>query len=274
MDHVGDFVLSFTFLLWTLSVVVCMAGEVIGSFQPIVAPLGGDVILPCHVEPQLDVEELTVEWWRSDIPPDPRDPLSNYRYVHRYHDKHHEEDMKKPTYAGRTELFTDGLKHGNISLKISNVKLSDQGRYRCQIHQLGRASVIMLLVEPRSVETTETPLPPHNLQSPGPNNETDVKGGRLYLSAQIPGLAACVLLILAVLLQRRYRNTTTTSRPHQSESGENLLAVKTQVCDGCDCSFKTTKADGNRLMVHPITCQVPCPCPNCYNDGFSDSSVY
>ncbi|XP_028419427.1 CD276 antigen-like [Perca flavescens] len=162
--------------------------QVIGASQPIVAPLGGDVILPCHVEPQLNVEELTVEWWRPDVPPDPRDPQSNYRYVHRYHDKQHEEDMKKPSYAGRTEMFTDGLKHGNISLKISNVKLSDQGRYRCQIPQLGRASLIMLNVEPRSVETwtTKTPLHPHNLQSPGPNHETDVKGDRLYLSAD-PG---------------------------------------------------------------------------------------
>uniref|UniRef100_A0A8D0A9S5 Ig-like domain-containing protein n=2 Tax=Sander lucioperca TaxID=283035 RepID=A0A8D0A9S5_SANLU len=114
-------------------IVVSTAGEdrprVIGSLQPIVARLGGDVILPCHVEPCLDVEELTVDWWRPDVPPDPEDPQSNYRYVHRYHDKHHEEDMKKPAYAGRTELFTDGLKHGNISLKISNVKQSDQGRY-------------------------------------------------------------------------------------------------------------------------------------------------
>ncbi|XP_039677278.1 myelin-oligodendrocyte glycoprotein-like isoform X2 [Perca fluviatilis] len=240
--------------------------QVIGASQPIVAPLGGDVILPCHVEPQLNVEELTVEWWRPDVPPDPRDPQSNYRYVHRYHDKHHEENMKKPAYAGRTEMFTDGLKHGNISLKISNVEQSDQGRYRCQIPQLGRASVIMFNVEPRSVETwtTKTPLHPHNLQSRGPNNETDVKGGPLYLSVLIPVLA--ILLILAVgvggcLLYRRYRNQNTTSRPHQSESGGNLLAVRTQVvvevCDGCNCSFKTTKAGGNRLMVRPITCQVP-----------------
>ncbi|XP_031169812.2 butyrophilin subfamily 1 member A1-like isoform X2 [Sander lucioperca] len=192
-------------------IVVSTAGEdlpeVIGASQPVVALLGDDVILPCHVEPQLNVEELTVEWWRPDVPPDPRDPQSDYRYVHRYHDKHHEEDMKKPAYAGRTELFTDGLKHGNISLKISNVKLSDQGRYRCQIPQLARASVIMLLVEPRSVKTSD----PGDLQTPEPTNETDAKGGRLYLSVLILGLAACVLLIPAVgvggyLLHRRYQN--------------------------------------------------------------------
>ncbi|XP_028419423.1 myelin-oligodendrocyte glycoprotein-like [Perca flavescens] len=147
--------------------------QVIGASQPVVAVLGGDVILPCHVEPCLDVEELTVEWWRPDVPPDPRDPQSNYRYVHCYHDRQHEEDMKKPMYAGRTEMFTDGLKHGNISLKISNVELSDQGRYRCQILQLASASVIMLLVEPRSVKPTD----PGDLQTPEPTDETDAKGG-------------------------------------------------------------------------------------------------
>ncbi|XP_035849640.1 butyrophilin-like protein 9 [Sander lucioperca] len=122
--------------------------QVIGSLHPIVAVLGGDVILPCHVEPQLDVEELTVEWWRADVPPDPSDTQSDYRYVHRYHDKHHEEDMKKPAYAGRTELFTDGLKHGNISLKISNVMCFDKGSYRCQIPQLGSSSIIEVTVAP------------------------------------------------------------------------------------------------------------------------------
>ncbi|XP_039677285.1 myelin-oligodendrocyte glycoprotein-like isoform X2 [Perca fluviatilis] len=133
-----------------LSIVVDTASEdlpqVIGSLQPIVAPLGGDVILPCHVEPQLNVEEMTVEWWRVDIKLDTRDPQSDYRYVHRYHDKQHKEDMKKLMYAGRTEMFTDGLKHGNISLKISNVMCFDQGSYRCQIPQLERASVIKITV--------------------------------------------------------------------------------------------------------------------------------
>ncbi|XP_039677283.1 butyrophilin-like protein 9 [Perca fluviatilis] len=220
MDDYGDFVRRFTVPLWTftaaysfLSAMVCSntadedQPQVIGASQPVVAVLGCDVVLPCHVEPCLDVEELTVEWWRPDVPPDPEDPQSNYRYVHCYHDKQHEENMKKPAYAGRTEMFTDGLKHGNISLKINNVEQSDQGRYRCQIPQLGSASVIMLLVEPCSV----TPTDPGDLQTPEPTDETDAKGGRLYLSVLILGLFACVLLIPAVgvggyLLHRRYRN--------------------------------------------------------------------
>lgn len=125
---------------------LCFPAEphVIGSSQPIIAVLGDDVILPCHVDPRLNVEELTVEWWRPDLPPDPGDPLSQYKYVHRYHDHQDAEDTKMSSYAGRTALVAGGLKHGNVSLKIRNVKLSDQGWYRCVIKQLGRYSDMKL----------------------------------------------------------------------------------------------------------------------------------
>ncbi|TKS93364.1 hypothetical protein D9C73_026648 [Collichthys lucidus] len=56
-------------------------------------------------------------WWRAGILSDPGDPLSEYRFVHMYRDI---EDMKMESYAGRTTLDKDGLKHGNILLKITN----------------------------------------------------------------------------------------------------------------------------------------------------------
>lgn len=118
----------------------------IGSSQPIVVALGADVILPCHVKSGVSVERQTVMWWRAGVPPDPGDPLSEYRFVHMYRDYHDVEDMKMESYAGRTTLDKDGLKHGNISLKITNVRLSDQGRYRCLIPELWSASVIKLVV--------------------------------------------------------------------------------------------------------------------------------
>lgn len=77
------------------------------------------------------------DWWRPDLQPDPGDPLSQYRYVHR--DNQDGEDM-------RTALVRDDLKHANVSLKIRKVKLSDGGRYRCVVPQLGSASVIKLVV--------------------------------------------------------------------------------------------------------------------------------
>ncbi|XP_051282819.1 selection and upkeep of intraepithelial T-cells protein 4-like isoform X1 [Dicentrarchus labrax] len=198
-----DFMLGFTFPVWTLT--VCLSEgvqtssegrpQVVGSLQPIVATLGDDVILLCHVEPPLSVENMTVTWWKYD----PGDPESEYKYVHRYHNNQDVEDMKLSAYVGRTTLFTDGLKHGNVSLKITNLKLSDQGIYRCLILQLWSSAVIKLNVvfsEPNSVQmTTETPLDDRDLQLADPNNETNVRAGRSHLGALIV-VVVWVLLVL------------------------------------------------------------------------------
>ncbi|CAG5986464.1 unnamed protein product [Menidia menidia] len=38
------------------------SSSVIGSHDPVVAPPGGDALLPCFLDPPLDVSGLTVEW--------------------------------------------------------------------------------------------------------------------------------------------------------------------------------------------------------------------
>ncbi|XP_073330840.1 myelin-oligodendrocyte glycoprotein-like [Pagrus major] len=152
--------------------------RVIGSRQPIVAALGDDIVLPCHVQPQVDVSELTVEWSNPDLKPDPRDRLRRVEYVHLYRDTREDLDMKIASYVNRTDLFADGLKRGNISLKITNVTFEDEGRYKCFIPKLKsqfKYSILYLSVEPKSV-TTETPLQPTSPQTPDPKKDTDVNG--------------------------------------------------------------------------------------------------
>uniref|UniRef100_A0A8P4K8I2 Myelin-oligodendrocyte glycoprotein n=1 Tax=Dicentrarchus labrax TaxID=13489 RepID=A0A8P4K8I2_DICLA len=95
--------------LMTLCTIVGQS-QVVGSPQPIIAAPGDDVILPCHVVPQVNVAGLTVEWSRPDIQPDPKDRLSRVEYVHLYRDTREDTDMKLSTYVRRTELFTDGLR--------------------------------------------------------------------------------------------------------------------------------------------------------------------
>uniref|UniRef100_UPI003AABD333 butyrophilin subfamily 1 member A1-like n=1 Tax=Centroberyx gerrardi TaxID=166262 RepID=UPI003AABD333 len=111
--------------------------QVIGPTQPIVAIVGDDIILPCHLEPAMDAVAMTLEWTRPDLDP---------RFVHVRRYRQELVDKKHPSYEGRTSLFIDKLQHGDISLKLSKVKLSDEGKYRCFLPSLDRDSIVELVV--------------------------------------------------------------------------------------------------------------------------------
>ncbi|KAF3698127.1 Butyrophilin subfamily 3 member A3 Precursor [Channa argus] len=110
--------------------------EVVGPSQPIVATVGDDVILPCYLKPVTDIYGMTVEWKRPDLQP---------RFVLLWR-AGLELETKHPSYKGRTSLFTEELKHGNISLKLSEVKISDEGSYRCFVPGLAKESTVKLVV--------------------------------------------------------------------------------------------------------------------------------
>ncbi|XP_044039912.1 butyrophilin subfamily 3 member A2-like isoform X18 [Siniperca chuatsi] len=110
--------------------------QLIGSSQPIVATLGDDIILPCHLEPAEDALGLTLEWTRPDLNP---------RFVYVRRSGQELVGKKHESFEGRTSLFIDELKMGNISLKLSKVTLADQGTYRCFILQLGLETLVQLV---------------------------------------------------------------------------------------------------------------------------------
>uniref|UniRef100_A0A3B4TFV2 Ig-like domain-containing protein n=1 Tax=Seriola dumerili TaxID=41447 RepID=A0A3B4TFV2_SERDU len=108
-----------------------------GPPQPIVAMVGDDIILPCHLEPTADAVDQTVEWTRPDLNP---------RFVHLRRDRVDLLDEQHPSYKGRTSLSTNKLKCGDLSLKLSTVKLSDAGTYKCLIPKSATESVVELVV--------------------------------------------------------------------------------------------------------------------------------
>ncbi|XP_050922999.1 butyrophilin subfamily 1 member A1 [Lates calcarifer] len=101
--------------------------RVIGPPQPIAAVVGDDITLPCHLEPAMSASDKTVEWTRSGLEP---------RFVYVWRDGVELESKKHPSYRERTSVSISGLGHGDISLKLSRVKLSDEGKYICHVPNL------------------------------------------------------------------------------------------------------------------------------------------
>uniref|UniRef100_A0A3P8NPZ3 Ig-like domain-containing protein n=1 Tax=Astatotilapia calliptera TaxID=8154 RepID=A0A3P8NPZ3_ASTCA len=87
---------------------------------------GDDIVLPCQLEPPVDAVQMTIEWGKPDLNP---------RFVFVRHNGQELQTDQNTAYKGRVSLSIDKLKHGDVSLKLSKVKVSDSGRYRCYIPQ-------------------------------------------------------------------------------------------------------------------------------------------
>uniref|UniRef100_A0A671RUH4 Ig-like domain-containing protein n=1 Tax=Sinocyclocheilus anshuiensis TaxID=1608454 RepID=A0A671RUH4_9TELE len=98
--------------------------KVVGPADPVFAVAGEDVILPCSVKPNISVVDMRVEWFRPGL----KDSL-----VHLYEDHEDRNTDQIQSYRGRTKLIHQELQRGNASLKLSSVRVSDEGRYKCFI---------------------------------------------------------------------------------------------------------------------------------------------
>lgn len=123
----------------TLSLFALGQSQVSDQPQPIVAMVGDDIILPCHMKIPADEDavSMTVEWARPDLKP---------RFVHLRRGGVELLLEENPSFMGRTSLFVDRLKCGDVSLKLSKVKLADAGTYKCFLPTQGVESVAKLAV--------------------------------------------------------------------------------------------------------------------------------
>lgn len=114
----------------------CCSGGALenSSSERILAFAGETAILPCRIDVGDDIP--TVEWAKEGLVPD---------IVFLYRDGSEMYEMKNPAFRFRTNLFMNKLNNGNASLRISNVQLTDAGKYICK----------MIRGKPREVATVE-----------------------------------------------------------------------------------------------------------------------
>ncbi|KAM9335511.1 butyrophilin subfamily 1 member A1-like [Symphorus nematophorus] len=115
----------------------CYAGEALGGnvSSVILASVGDTVILPCSTH--VSGDHPIIEWSKEGL-------KRGFALVYRDGCEIHEE--KNPIFRYRTNLMMNELKNGNISLRISDVQLSDAGKYKCKtIRQKTHKDVMMEL---------------------------------------------------------------------------------------------------------------------------------
>ncbi|XP_046707073.1 butyrophilin subfamily 1 member A1-like isoform X2 [Silurus meridionalis] len=98
--------------------------QVVGSAAPLAAVAGEDLVLPCFIKPNISAVDMTVEWWRLK---------EDASLVHFYKDHMDIYEDQDQSYRGRTSLFKEELQKGNASLKLSALRVSDEGAYKCLI---------------------------------------------------------------------------------------------------------------------------------------------
>uniref|UniRef100_W5LVB4 Ig-like domain-containing protein n=1 Tax=Lepisosteus oculatus TaxID=7918 RepID=W5LVB4_LEPOC len=95
-----------------------------GPREPLVTRPGDEVLLPCSMDSAVPLQELEVEWRRTD--PD--------TLVLLFSGGESRPESQHQSYRGRAELFPQEIPRGNFSLRLANVTAEDTGVYRCAVH--------------------------------------------------------------------------------------------------------------------------------------------
>ncbi|KFP17822.1 V-set domain-containing T-cell activation inhibitor 1, partial [Egretta garzetta] len=116
--------------------------------------VGETVVLPCTTTSpgQLILSDSMLYWQIESV------------VVHFFHNGQDSLESQDKHYQGRTSLFSDQMKHGNFSLKLSNVQLEDTAVYTCIYKQTGdhphetqKSKITLSVSAPSSTEEPPSP---------------------------------------------------------------------------------------------------------------------
>ncbi|KAI5104493.1 butyrophilin-like protein 3 [Silurus meridionalis] len=111
--------------------------QVVGSEAPLIAVAGEDLVLPCFIKAKTSAVDMTVEWYKLD---------KENSLVHLYKDHDDVNENQAQTYRGRTSVFKEELQKGNTSLKLSALRVSDEGEYKCLVENKSMSNEITVHV--------------------------------------------------------------------------------------------------------------------------------
>ncbi|XP_055988139.1 butyrophilin subfamily 1 member A1 [Sorex fumeus] len=95
--------------------------DVVGPKEPILAMVGEDVELPCHLSPNVSARNMELRWFRKKV--------SEAVLVHRDGQLQDREQMAE--YRGRATLVPYNINQGHVAVRIHGVTAKDAGEYRC-----------------------------------------------------------------------------------------------------------------------------------------------
>ncbi|XP_036128228.1 butyrophilin subfamily 2 member A2-like isoform X2 [Molossus molossus] len=108
-----------------LSALVSAQFTVVGPADAILAMVGENTTLHCHLSPEKNAQDMEVRWFRSQFSP--------AVLVYKGGRERAEEQMEQ--YRGRTTFVSEDISKGRLGLIIHNVTARDNGLYRCYFQQ-------------------------------------------------------------------------------------------------------------------------------------------
>ncbi|XP_011887012.1 PREDICTED: LOW QUALITY PROTEIN: butyrophilin subfamily 2 member A1-like [Cercocebus atys] len=98
---------------------------VVGPTDSILATVGEDTTLRCHLSPEKNAEDMEVRWFRSQFFP--------AVFVYKGGRERTEEQMEE--YRGRTTFVSKDISRGSVALVIHNITAQENGTYRCYFQE-------------------------------------------------------------------------------------------------------------------------------------------
>lgn len=102
--------------------------------QHVVAIAGGQAELTCQLSPPRSAELMEIHWFRGD----------HSKPVYLYRGGQEENGEADPEYVGRVEFVKETIGEGQVTLRINNISISDEGSYQCSFEDNGFSDMASL----------------------------------------------------------------------------------------------------------------------------------